>query len=168
MILGNFFFLILFCLHSVGVLAIGAAILTTIGVLSAMLLRGIERLKSASYASFFLGGVTVAHLQWMIFSEHDQFEVRLCILATIALVFVTSLIGIHSGWRYMKEEKLIQIIMIMTVVLAILQFSGIPYQALNWYARVYAVVCLAAPIIKLIRGPKKYDDQKTSADIDRS
>ena len=40
-----------------------------------------------------------------------------------------------------KEEKLIPMILVMTIVLAIFQFGGIPYPALNWYARAYAIVC---------------------------
>lgn len=141
----------LFGLFFLSVLLNGGAFLATVVILSLMLIRGMERLKSLSFASFFLGGAAVAHLQWMIFSERDPTEVGWYILATIALVFETSLLGIFCGWRYKNEEKLIPVIIIMTIVLAIFQFSGIRYEALNWYARVYAIVCLAAPLVLILR-----------------
>ena len=136
------------------------AILATTGILLLMFARGVDQRVSMAFASFFFGGAAVAHLQWMIFSQRDASEAGWYIFGTIALVSITSTIGAYYGWRYVKEEKLIPVIMIMTAVLAFFQFGGFTDQELNFYARVYAVVCLAAPVIVIVRGPKKYRNQK--------
>lgn len=151
----GFLFFLLF-----GVLINGIAFIPTMVILSLMLMRGIEGLKSLSFASFFLGGAAVAHLQWMIFSERDPTEVGWYIVATIALVFTTSLLGIFCGWRYKNEEKLMSVITIMTIVLAIFQFIGIRYEALNWYSRAYAIVCLSAPLLLILRRQKGQEGTK--------
>jgi len=102
-----------------------------------------------AYCSFFLGGVGVANLQFIIAYESDGDTVGWSIFLTVLFVGFTSVLAATASARFLKNEKLLAAIVLMTVVLAILQFSGVPYQLLNMYARLYAAICIAAPNVLL-------------------
>ncbi|MDH3643008.1 MAG: hypothetical protein OES38_12980 [Gammaproteobacteria bacterium] len=87
----------------------------------------------------------------MIYVDSDASEVGWQISATVAFVVATSVAGLLFGWRFLRSEKLLPIIIVITVVLAILQFAGFPHPLLNWYARFYAGVCLVVPLMVLFQ-----------------
>jgi hypothetical protein len=57
--------------------------------------------------------------------------------------------GFLFGWRYLKDEKLLALIVLMTAVLAVLQFGGVPNPVPNTLARIYAALCLLSPLLVL-------------------
>ena len=108
-------------------------------------IRRVGLLTAISYCCFFLVGTVVAKLQWMISTEVGQLE----IYSPIAMVGAFSIIGFLS-WLFLKnlfDEKLLIAIIVLTFGLPI-SLSG-SMQFFNWYARFYALVCLAAPVVVL-------------------
>ena len=107
--------------------------------------------KTASICCFFLGGAAVAKVQWMIATGAGPSEFDWQLGSTLVVVGVTSLAGILIAGRFLRTERLLIIIVAMTALLAVLQFSGRPFELLNWYARIYALVCLSAPLVYVAR-----------------
>ena len=121
-------------------------ILLTVAIVILFQIVGVNPRKAVSYCIFFFGGAAVAQLQWMISTEEPSAVVGHQIAATIVLVGTFSLIGFFTAKKFLKDEKLLGAIIVLTIGLAVLQFA-FPSQLLNWYARFYALVCLAAPVV---------------------
>lgn len=126
-------------------------LIATAVVCGLLLLSRFSYRKTASLCCFFLGGAAVAKVQWMIAVGGDPSEIGWYLAGTIVLVGVTSLAGILTAGRFLRHEPLLIVIVVMTALLAVVQFSGGFPQFLNWYARAYALVCLSAPVIYLAR-----------------
>ena len=137
-----FYFGIYFTLLVHGLLTNVLGILLTVATFTLFQIRGVNPLKAMSYCSFFLGGAAVAQWQLMIRTGYE-------LVATIALVGTFSLIGLLSSLKFLRDEKLLIAIIVLTIGLAVLRFGGVPEQLVNWYARFYALVCLAAPVVIL-------------------
>ena len=126
-------------------------LLATVVVCGLLLFSRVSYRKTASLCCFFLGGAAVAKLQWMIADGRDPSELDWQLGSTTVLVGVTSLVGILTAGRFLKKEGLLIIIVVMTALLAVLQFSRGVFEVLNWYARIYALVCLSAPFVYVAR-----------------
>ncbi len=107
--------------------------------------------KALAYCCFLFAGATVARLQWMIVGEQDPTTVGWYIFFAVVQVGALSVIAFVASFSILKEEKALIVIFALTVGLAILQFSGVPYQLLNWYARFYALVCVVIPFLLLAK-----------------
>ena len=107
--------------------------------------------RGTSYCAFFLGGMTVAKLQWMIFTYGGGEEVAFQILASILYLTISGITGFVASLEFLRRDKYMQVIVCMTVLLGVLQaastFNLLPYQVLNMYASIYALVCIAVPAI---------------------
>ena len=107
--------------------------------------------RGTSYCAFFLGGLTVAKLQWMIFTYGGGEEVAFQILASILYLTISGITGFVASLEFLRRDKYMQVIVCMTVLLGVLQaastFNLLPYQVLNMYACIYALVCIAVPAI---------------------
>ncbi len=136
-----FYFGIYFTLLVHGLLTNVLGILLTVATFTLFQIRGVNPLKAMSYCSFF-SGAAVAQWQLMIRTGYE-------LVATIALVGTFSLIGLLSSLKFLRDEKLLIAIIVVTIGLAVLRFGGLPEQLVNWYARFYALVCLAAPVVVL-------------------
>ena len=107
--------------------------------------------KALAYCCFLFAGAAVARLQWMIVSEQDAETVSWYIISTVVLVGTLSVIALVASLSILKEEKPLIAIFALTVGLATLQFSGVPYQLLKWYARFYALACVVIPFLLLAK-----------------
>ena len=107
--------------------------------------------RGTSYCAFFLGGLAVAKLQWMIFTYGGGEEVAFQILASILYVTISGITGFVTSLAFLQRDKYMQAIIGMTVLLGLLQavsmFNLLPYQVLNMYACIYALACIVAPAI---------------------
>ena len=133
-------------------LVMGLPVLTlalVILVVSSIFLKVSRR--GTSYCAFLLGGLAVAKLQWMIFTYGGGEEVAFQILASILYVTIAGITGFVTSLEFLRRDKYMQIIVCMTILLGVLQaastFNFLPYQVLNMYACIYALVCIAVPAI---------------------
>ena len=115
-------------------------------------IRGVSLSKAISYCSFFLVGTVAAKFQWTISTVATPRALAELIYPTIALVGIFGFIGfLFWCWVFSKnptDEKLLTAIIVLTFGLAFLALTY-PSQLLAWYARFYALVCLAAPVVVL-------------------
>jgi hypothetical protein len=111
--------------------------------------------RAIAYCAFLFCGTAVAHLQWMIYSRVEGDEIGWQILATIVSVLLSSILGFWASRRSLWYDKLLLVIVIMTILLGVLQagsmLSVLPYQLLNLYACIYALICILAPGIVTFR-----------------
>ena len=118
-------------------------------VISSMFLKMPRR--GTSYCAFFLGGLAVAKLQWMIFTHGGGEEVAFQILASILYVTVSSITGFVASLEFLRRDKYMQVMVFMTVLLGALQAAStlnlLSYHVLNMYACSYALVCISIPAI---------------------
>lgn len=124
--------------------------LLTAAVFVVFLRSGVRPAKSAAYSCFFLCGAAVAKLQWVLSIEEEPIVLVWNMYGTIAVVGTFGLVGLLTASKSLKEDNLLIAIIALTVGLAVLQFGGVPDPLLNWYARLYALVCLAAPLVALV------------------
>ncbi len=112
-------------------------------------IRRVSLPKAISYCSFFLVGNVVAKLLWRISTDVPPVAVHELIYPTIIVVGLFGLIGFLSWFSLKKptDHKLLIAIIVLTFGLPISLF--VSDQFLNWYARFYALVCLAAPVVVL-------------------
>jgi hypothetical protein len=120
------------------------------------LLLSVSRLgwrKAIPYTCFFLAGVTVANFQWHIAFDEDRSGLVQYYFAAILLIPIVSVIGLLTSRRYLPADRLLVMIIGMTVLLGIMQFlaeaSAIPSVLLNFYACAYAVMAMSLPFISL-------------------
>jgi hypothetical protein len=105
--------------------------------------------KAIAYCCFLFAGIAVAKLQWVIVGGQSGEALRWEIGTTEVLVGGLSILALIASARILKEESPLVALFVLTIVLAILQFSGIPYQVLNWYARFFSLAAIAVPLLVL-------------------
>ena len=109
--------------------------------------------KSIPYACFFLAGVIVAKFQWHIVFDEDRSGLIQYYFEAILSVPIVSIIGLLFSLRYLAVDRLLSMIITMTLLLALLQFlaegTNIPYIVLNYYARIYAITAVLLPFVSL-------------------
>jgi hypothetical protein len=120
-------------------------------VLGLFLLRRTPLPRAIAYACFVLAGAVVARFQYALIVIEDPDTVGFYQFATIVLVSTVCLTALIVARRLLKVEWLLSFLFLLSLLLAILQFGGLRYDLLNWYARLYALACLAVPIFVLIR-----------------
>jgi fucose 4-O-acetylase-like acetyltransferase len=123
----------------------------TLVVFILFLWRGVRIGKALAYCCFLFVGATIARLQWLIVGEQDPSGVSWYIFFAVVQVGALSVIAFVASFSILKEEKPLIVIFALTVGLAILQFSGVWYQLLNWYARFYALACVLIPFLVLAK-----------------
>ncbi len=126
-------------------------LVVTLATFALLVSRGTRLRKSLTYCFFLLGGIAVANLQWMIITDGNTEAVRWLILGTEMLVGTLTLIAFLISLKFIKEEKILIVLFALTIGLGILQFSDVPHQLLNSYARLYALACLGAPLLVLVK-----------------
>jgi hypothetical protein len=126
----------------------------------------VHLVKTVALSSFFLCGAVVAKIQWMLLTDADESEVGWEMAAAVPLIMIASIVGMSAAIPFFREDWVLKAIVVMTIGLAILQsgwslLGGVEgtmqdwYAAmLNWYARAYAAICLAAPIVVLMQDEK--------------
>ncbi len=137
-------------LLEVGLIANLSGLAITFAVLAFFLFTKLLCPKRAiAYCAFLFCGTAVANLQWMIYSGVEGDEIGWQIWATIASVVFSSILGFWASRRFLCDDKLLRVIVGMTILLGVLQtgwmFNVLPYQVLNLYARIYALICILAP-----------------------
>jgi hypothetical protein len=97
----------------------------------------------------------VAKWQWMtVATNSDAATLGWQVSSMIALLVLTSLAGILSAGRFLKREPLLITVVAMTALLAVLLSVypfAVEWSLLYWYARIYAAVCLATPLVYVAR-----------------
>ena len=133
-------------------LVMGLPVLTlalVILVVSSIFLKVSRR--GTSYCAFLLGGLAVAKLQWMIFTHVGGEEVAIMMLASILYVTTSGITGFVASLEFLPRDRYMQIMVCMTVLLGVLLaaygFNFLPYQILDIYAILYALVCVSVPAI---------------------
>ena len=122
----------------------------TAAIFAIFWIRRVSLPKAISYCSFFLVGNFVGTLQWRISTDAPPVAVHELIYPTIMVVGIFGLIGFLSWFSLKKptDHKLLIAIIVLTFGLPISLF--VSYQFfVDWYARIYAFVCLAAPVVVL-------------------
>ena len=104
-----------------------------------------------AYCCFFWGGVAVANLQLILVFETDGPTIGWSIFSTVLFIGLLSFFALVASAKFLMQEKLLLLIVFLTVVLAILQFSSVDQQLLNTYARIYAAVCILSVPALIIR-----------------
>ncbi len=130
-------------------------LVATVAVCYLLLFSRFSYRKTASICCFFLGGAAVAKWQWVTaLPTRDMAELDWQLTSMEALLFVTTLVGILTAGRFLRQERLLIIIVAMTALFAILLFVVRDFLAeslLTWYARIYAFVCLSTPLVYVAR-----------------
>ena len=133
-------------------LIVGLPILTfalAVLVISSIFLRLPRR--ATSYCAFLLGGLAVSKLQWMIFIHKGGEEVAIQMLASILYVTASSIVGFFASLEFLLHDKYIQVIILMTfflgALLAAFAVNVLSYQILNFFACIYALICITFPAI---------------------
>jgi hypothetical protein len=128
--------------------------------------NGLGPRKAIPYACFFLAGTTVANFQWHIAFDQDRSALSQYYFGAILLVPIASFIGLLSSIRYLAADRLLVLIIGMTVLLGLSQFlwevEVLPVGVLNLYARAYAVTGMFLPFIAL--GWKLYAQRSKGAE----
>ena len=120
-------------------------------VLVLFLVARVSVAKAMAYSCFALIGGTVARFQWLLLVEEDADTIGWYQIATVSLVGTLCVIALATSASRLKEERPLQIMFLLTMVLAVLQFGGVPHVLLNWYARIYALVCIAITLVVVAR-----------------
>ena len=134
-------------------------------------------IRAISYCAFLFCGFAVAHLQVLqvlvgrlrvepleqpaqvgmvdqagvgdVLEGIQGDEIGWQIWATTIAVAISSILGCLASLKFVRHDKLILVIIVMTLLLGFLQFSymfgGFNYRYLNLYARIYALVCIMSP-----------------------
>jgi hypothetical protein len=114
---------------------------------------GLGLRKAVPYACFFLAGIAVAKFQWHIAFDEDRSGLVQYYFESLLLVPFASFIGLLFSVRYLPVDRLLTLIIGMTVLLGLMQFLSettvIPAIALNVYARVYAITAMSFPFVSL-------------------
>ena len=105
--------------------------------------------KAFAYCCFLLAGTAVAKLQWVIVGGKSGEAIRWEIGTTEVLVGGLGMLALIASARILKEELPLVALFVLTIVLAILQFSGIPFQILNWYSQFFSLAAIAIPLLVL-------------------
>lgn len=111
-------------------------------------------------------GIAVAKLQWVIYSGQIRGKaIWWEILETEAFVGGLGIFALIASARILKEELPLVALLVLTTILAIFQFSGIPHQIVNWYARFFSLAAIAVPLLVLARswnrsGPTEEQQEK--------
>ena len=129
-------------------------LIATAIVCALLLFSRVAHRKTASICCFFLGGALVAKWQWMtVATTADRSELDWQVGTMIYLLVVTSLAGILFAGRFLRREPLLITVVAMTALLAVLLFYpiAVEWPLLYWYARIYALVCLATPLVYVAR-----------------
>jgi hypothetical protein len=128
--------------------------------------NGLGPRRAIPYACFFLAGVTVAKFQWHITFDEDQSGLIQYYMEAIIIVPVAGVIGFLSSLRFLAIDRLLILIICLTVLLGLFQFlteyDVIPVIALNLYARSYAVIGMFLPFISL--GLNSYSQRSKGGD----
>ena len=132
------------------VINVPGVVLTAI-VLGLFLVRRTPLAKAVPYACFILIGAAVARFQYALVVIRDPDTVGFYQFATIVLVSVVCLTALIVGRRLLRVEWPLSILFSLSLLLAVLQFVGLRYDLLNWYARIYALTCLAVTALVLLR-----------------
>lgn len=132
------------------VINIYGVVLTAV-VLGLFLIRHIPLSKALPYAFFVLIGAAVARFQHALIDIHDPDTVGFYQFATIVLVSTVCLTALIVARHLLRRDRLLSTLFLLSLLLAVLQFGGLRYDLLNWYARLYALTCLAVPVLVLIR-----------------
>jgi len=115
--------------------------------------NGLGPRKAVPYACFFLAGATVAQFQWHIAFDQDRSLLGMYYSGALLLVSTAGVVGLLSSIRYLAVDRLLTLIIGMTLLLGLLQFLwevGVtPAVVLNLYARAYAVTGILLPFIAL-------------------
>jgi hypothetical protein len=128
--------------------------------------NGLGPRKAIPYALFFLAGETVAQFQWHIAFDQDRSGLAQYYFQALFWVPIAGILGLLSSVRYLAVDRLLVLIIGMTVLLGLLQFlwevEAIPVGVLNLYARAYAVTGIFLPFIAL--GWKLYAQRSKGAE----
>lgn len=122
--------------------------------------------RAFAYCCFLLMGFAVAKLHWVIYSGQIRGKTIFWeILETEAFVGGLGIFALIASARFLTEELPLVALLVLTTILAIFQFSGIPYQVVNWYARFFSLAAIAAPLLVLARswnrsGPTEEQQEK--------
>ena len=129
------------------------AFLGTVFVYLVVGLNGLGLRKAIPFACFFLAGMTVARFQWHIAFDKDTGGLEQYYFEAIILVPTVSFVGLLLSVRYLAVDRLLALIIGMTLLLGLMQFlwevTVIPAVALNLYARAYAATGIVLPFIAL-------------------
>ena len=127
----------------------GGLAISLVALLFFFYTKFLSPIRAISYCAFLFCGFAVAHLQWMIYSGIQGDEIGWQIWATTITVAISSILGCLASLKFVRHDKLILVIIVMTLLLGFLQFSymfgGFNYRYLNLYARIYALVCIMSP-----------------------
>ena len=126
-----------------------SAILLSAITFGAYLARRIAVSKALAYSCFVFIGAAVARFQYALIVEDDGDTLGFYQFATIVLVIVLFVTALIASRHILKKEKPLQLMIVLTLILAIFQFGGIAYVFLNWYARTYALICIMIPVLVL-------------------
>ena len=116
--------------------------------------------KSFAHSCFLLAGIAVAKLQWVIASGQSGEALRWEIGTTEVLVGGLGMLALIASARILKEEFPLIALFALAIILAILQFSDVPHQVLNWYARFFSLVAIAIPLLVLAQSWNRSDQTK--------
>jgi len=116
---------------------------------------GLGLRRAIPYACFFLAGATVARFQWHIAFDEDRSGLEQYYFEALLLVPIAGLVGLLSSVRYLSVDRLLALIIGMSVLLGVMQFLWevrvISAIALNVYARAYAMTAIVLPLVSLGR-----------------
>jgi hypothetical protein len=143
----SYFFILLFVGIDNNMPGLGIAIVAFIF----LQIRRVNVGKSLAYCCFLFAGAVVANWQLVILSEQGGEILRWTTGTTDILVGTLSVIALAASFRILKTERPLIVIFALTAGLAILWFSSVPDQLLNWYARLYVLACFVIPLLILVR-----------------
>ena len=116
--------------------------------------------RAVPYSAFLLIGAAVARLQWVLVVETDPDTIGWEQFATIVLVMFLTAVALIASYRRLRLEKPLIILFLLTLILAVFQFGGVPIAFLNGFARLYAGICIVIPLFvagsALFRRPNYY------------
>ena len=126
-------------------------IVLTLIVLALFVFLHVPPTRAIAYSCFFCIGGAVAHFHWLIL-RGDLEAAELFQIATVTFVGVLCLTALLTSIRNLRNERLLQLLFLLSGILAVLQFSGVlSWDFVNWYARIYAVTCVVIPLAVLFR-----------------